>query len=122
MLFAKDGSLFGGGEVAQSNFKSTARVQSANNKGAGDPNNELGGADHKTRRFRSKSVERSDLKAPPARWQQPACITYYNALLPSCDDMECAASGTWVVVKIMVPFWVPFIIRHLIFRVPKKGP
>ena len=27
-----------------------------------------------------------------------------------------------VVVKIMVPFWVPIIIRHLIFRVPKKGP
>ena len=27
----------------------------------------------------------------------------------------------WVVVKIMVPFWVPFVIRHLIFRVPKKG-
>ena len=28
----------------------------------------------------------------------------------------------WVVVKIMVPFWVPNIIRHLLFRVPKKGP
>ena len=28
----------------------------------------------------------------------------------------------WVVVKIMVPFWVPIIIRHLLFRVPKKGP
>ena len=28
----------------------------------------------------------------------------------------------WVVVKIMVPFWIPIIIRHLIFRVPKKGP
>ena len=27
-----------------------------------------------------------------------------------------------VVVKIMVPFWIPIIIRHLIFRVPKKGP
>ena len=27
----------------------------------------------------------------------------------------------WVVVKIMVPFWVPSIVRHLIFRVPKKG-
>ena len=30
--------------------------------------------------------------------------------------------GTWVVVNIMVPFWVPSIIRHLILRVPKKGP
>ena len=28
---------------------------------------------------------------------------------------------TWVVVKIRVPFWVLNIIRHLIFRVPKKG-
>ena len=28
----------------------------------------------------------------------------------------------WVVVKIMVPCWIPILIRHLIFRVPKKGP
>ena len=28
----------------------------------------------------------------------------------------------WVVVKIMVPFWIPIIIRQLIYRVPKKGP
>ena len=28
----------------------------------------------------------------------------------------------WEVVKIMVPFWVPIIIRHLLFTVPKKGP
>ena len=28
----------------------------------------------------------------------------------------------WVVVKIMVPFWIHIIIRHLLFRVPKKGP
>ena len=28
----------------------------------------------------------------------------------------------WVVVKIMVPFWIPIIMRHLIFRVlyPKR--
>ena len=26
----------------------------------------------------------------------------------------------WVVVKIMVPFWIPIIIRHLVFRVPKR--
>ena len=25
----------------------------------------------------------------------------------------------WVVVKIMVPIWVPVIARHLLFRVPK---
>ena len=28
----------------------------------------------------------------------------------------------WVVVKIMVPFWVLNIVRHLLFGVPKKGP
>ena len=28
----------------------------------------------------------------------------------------------WVVVKIMIPFGIPIIIRHLIFRVPEKGP
>ena len=28
----------------------------------------------------------------------------------------------WVIVNIMVPFGVPITIRHLIFRVPKKGP
>ena len=26
----------------------------------------------------------------------------------------------WVDVKIMVPFWVPIIVRHLTFRVPKR--
>ena len=26
----------------------------------------------------------------------------------------------WVVVKIMVPFWVLSIIRHLVFRIPKR--
>ena len=31
--------------------------------------------------------------------------------------MECI----WVVIKIMVPFWIPIII-WLFFRVPKKGP
>ena len=28
----------------------------------------------------------------------------------------------WEVVKIMVPFWVLITIRHLMFRVSKKGP
>ena len=27
----------------------------------------------------------------------------------------------WVVVKIMIPFWVLIVMRHLIFRVPQKG-
>ena len=29
--------------------------------------------------------------------------------------------NTWVVVKTMVPFWIPIIVWHLIFRVPQKG-
>ena len=28
----------------------------------------------------------------------------------------------WVLSKIMVPFWVPNILRHLLFRVPKHRP
>ena len=39
-------------------------------------------------------------------------------------EIEGCAEGnwtdTWVVVKIMVPFGVPILIRHLLFRVPKK--
>ena len=31
-----------------------------------------------------------------------------------------ALQPTWVVVKIMVLLWIPMIIRHLIFRVPKR--
>ena len=38
------------------------------------------------------------------------------------DVYICRCRGIWVVVKIMVPFWIPSIIRPLIFRVPKKGP
>ena len=34
---------------------------------------------------------------------------------------ECPSIYIWVVVRIMVPFWIPIIIRDLIFRVPKKG-
>ena len=30
-------------------------------------------------------------------------------------------SNMWVVVTIVVPFWIPNIMRHLIFRVPQKG-
>ena len=32
-----------------------------------------------------------------------------------------SVNHTWVVVKVM-PFWIPMIIRHLIFRAPQKGP
>ena len=40
--------------------------------------------------------------------------------LGSCEENS-APEGI-VVVKIRVPFWVLIMIRHLIFRVPKKGP
>ena len=33
-----------------------------------------------------------------------------------------AERTTWVVAKIMVPLWIPIIIRHLRLRVPNKGP
>ena len=36
--------------------------------------------------------------------------------------VTCRTGIMWVVVKIMVPFWVPNTVRHLLFRVPKKGP
>ena len=28
----------------------------------------------------------------------------------------------WLANLCMVPFWIPIIVRHLIFRAPKKGP
>ena len=34
--------------------------------------------------------------------------------------METTRMGGRGVVKIMVLFWIPIIIRHLIFRVPKR--
>ena len=39
------------------------------------------------------------------------------------DELGVQGGWLWVVVKTMVPFLgVPIIVRHLIFRVPKKGP
>ena len=47
-------------------------------------------------------------------------------IIPSWDqgvDLKVKdACARWVVVKIMVPFWVPHVIRQLLFRVPTKGP
>ena len=43
-----------------------------------------------------------------------ACSSYTTLWIPLEFEI-------WVVVKIMVPFWVPIIIRHLLFRVPKRG-
>ena len=40
---------------------------------------------------------------------------------PPTSDTRAILELTWVVVTIRVPFWVLNMIRHLIFRVPKKG-
>ena len=37
-------------------------------------------------------------------------------------DFDPTSAAAWVVVKIRVPFWFPNIVRHLLFREPKKGP
>ena len=37
-------------------------------------------------------------------------------------NLEIGRNIHGVVVRMMVPFWVVDVIRHLIFRVPTKGP
>ena len=51
----------------------------------------------------------------PAHWF-PAWATLASTL---CYYVGVAM---WVAVEITVPFGIPIIARHLIFRVPKKGP
>ena len=41
---------------------------------------------------------------------------------PGPVNMNPKSYNMWVVVKTRVPFWLLIIIRHLLFRVPKKGP
>ena len=50
------------------------------------------------------------------------CLDHRQEPWPSPQKRELSAGSVGVVVKIKVPFWVPTIIRHLLFRVPKKGP
>ena len=50
------------------------------------------------------------------------CRNHTNFTAFDCEAPGSRAFFMWAVFKIMVPFWVPDIIRHLIFRVPKKGP
>ena len=49
---------------------------------------------------------------------QEGCVPIIEALILA----KAWARSIWVVVKIRVPFWVPRIIRHQLFRYPKKGP
>ena len=51
-----------------------------------------------------------------------SCIIGILTVVPLQKESLLIQASTWVVVKIMVPFWVLIIIRHLIFRVPQKGP
>ena len=51
------------------------------------------------------------------RAQKPYCV-YIYIYMYVC--MVFGPNSIWVVVKIMVPCWVLSIIRHLVFRGPKK--
>ena len=48
-------------------------------------------------------------------------VLWYHTVAIGRSPADQFLGSTWVVVKIMVPFWVPNIVRHLLFRVPKKG-
>ena len=50
------------------------------------------------------------------------CLEAAKLWLAEAILMQNVGGGMWVVVKILVPFWVLSIIRHLVFRGPKKGP
>ena len=63
-------------------------------------------------------LHRSDWGASPGFWFGASEATSLKNGLP----FQGSISDTWVVVKIMVPFWVPNIVRHLLFRVPQKEP
>ena len=39
-----------------------------------------------------------------------------------CHTLHALPKFIWVVVKLRVPFWLIIVIRHLLFRVPEKGP
>ena len=37
------------------------------------------------------------------------------------DEDTMKFNFVWMVVKVMVPLWIPMIIQHLILRIPQKG-
>ena len=55
-------------------------------------------------------------------WVRPLYYVTPRAGIEKIPLKEAYIDLIGVVVKIMVPFWVPNIVRHLIFRVPQKGP
>ena len=50
---------------------------------------------------------------------QPAPVSQMLTMPEKPPETAWAVEFRWVVVKIMVPFWIPIIIRPLIYRVPK---
>ena len=69
------------------------------------------------------SVEKSTKQDASPRFY-PQRLGGQHTERPSCQKSATSClelgQGMRVVVKIMVPFWVPIIIRHLISRAPKK--
>ena len=59
-----------------------------------------------------------------ARWWQVSILCLQVDAQPAAvlGSSRQLLHSIWVVVKNMVPFGVLIIIRHLLFRVPKKGP
>ena len=62
-----------------------------------------------------RAVGESSKLVAPTNWEDTSVETCFP------NSPECRFE-IWVDVKIMVPFWIPIIVRHLIFRVPEKGP
>ena len=67
------------------------------------------------------SIARSRSSIFTARKEATVCLV--RAVAKEIYGLEAAKPNevNRVVVNIMVPFWIPITIRHLIFRVPKKG-
>ena len=62
------------------------------------------------------SDSRGPFAAKVPRWSK----FLYNCCILGSQKDSLSLNYIWVVVKIMVPFWIPTIIRHLIFRAPKR--
>ena len=80
----------------------------------------------KDKRERGRERERETVSSRPLIHEPfpllRSCIIGILTVVPLQKESLLIQASTWVVVKIMVPFWVLIIIRHLIFRVPQKGP
>ena len=48
-------------------------------------------------------------------------LVHHGCISGTEHTLQCMQIDMWVVLKIRVPFWVLNIMRHLPFRVPKRG-